>query len=198
LSSSPGIQNTYLIAGLGNPGREYRNNRHNVGFMFLDGLSERLGISFTRMQSKSLISDGRYEGQKIILTKPQTYMNSSGKALSGLVNFYKLPLDNLLVVYDDVDIPFGTLRLRSEGGSGGHKGMRSIIAKLDTRGFSRMRIGIGRPPGRMEAADYVLRDFTQTEFDLLPEILERAADAALSFATNGIERTMTMYNRTNE
>jgi len=195
--SSPGVQNTYLIAGLGNPGRNYRKTRHNVGFMFLDRLSERLGFTFTRMQSESLISDGRYKGLKIILAKPQTYMNNSGKAISGLANFYKLPLGNLLVVYDDVDLPFGTLRLRTEGGSGGHKGMRSIIDKLGTREFSRMRIGIGRPPGRMDAADYVLQDFTQTEIDILPEVLEHATDAALSFATKGMDHTMTIYNRTN-
>jgi len=196
-STPTGIQRTFLIAGLGNPGRRYLNNRHNVGFMLLNQISDRLGFTFSRMQSESLISDGRFEGRKIILAKPQTYMNASGKAINALINFYKLPVQNFLVAYDDVDLPFGALRIRSEGGSGGHKGMRSIIGKLGTQEFPRLRIGIDRPPGRMEAADYVLQDFSQSELEALPEILKSATDAAISFVTRGIELTMTHYNRDN-
>jgi PTH1 family peptidyl-tRNA hydrolase len=185
---------TYLIVGLGNPGREYRDTRHNIGFMVLDRLAERLGVRFSRMQFKALVTDGRYQDHKVLLAKPQTYMNSSGEAVGSLVNFYKLPLENLLVVYDDVDLPFETIRIRPEGGSGGHKGMKSIIEQLGTQAYPRMRLGIGRPPGRMEAADYVLKVFSNDEDGFLAVFLDRAAEAALACLAQGIEYAMTQYN----
>jgi PTH1 family peptidyl-tRNA hydrolase len=184
----------YLIVGLGNPGREYRESRHNIGFLLLSHLAERLGVSFSRLQSKALVTDGRYQDHKIILAKPQTFMNLSGQAVGPLVNFYKIPLENLLVVYDEVDLPFGTLRLRPSGGSGGHNGMKSLITRLGTEGFPRLRLGVSRPPGRMEAAAYVLQDFSAEEAALLPEILDLAGDAALTFITQGIEAAMNRYN----
>lgn len=184
----------YLIVGLGNPGREYRESRHNIGFLLLSHLAERLGVSFSRLQSKALVTDGRYQDHKIILAKPQTFMNLSGQAVGPLVNFYKIPLENLLVVYDEVDLPFGTLRLRPSGGSGGHNGMKSLITRLGTEGFPRLRLGVSRPPGRMEAAAYVLQDFSREEAALLPEILDLAGDAALTFITQGIEAAMNRYN----
>ncbi|RME08494.1 MAG: aminoacyl-tRNA hydrolase [Anaerolineae bacterium] len=186
---------TYLIAGLGNPGRKYRNNRHNIGFMAADRLASRLGCEFTRLQQKALVCDARLDGRKIILAKPQTYMNNSGQAIGALVRFYKIPLENLLVIYDDVDLPFGTLRLRPAGGSGGQKGMQSIIQHLHSEQFPRLRLGIGRPPGRMQTADYVLQDFPQSQAEELEIMLERAADAALLFIEQGIEAAMTRYNR---
>ncbi len=184
----------YLIVGLGNPGREYRESRHNIGFLLLSHLAERLGVSFSRLQSKALVTDKRYQDHKIILAKPQTFMNLSGQAVGPLVNFYKIPLENLLVVYDEVDLPFGTLRLRPFGGSGGHNGMKSLITRLGTEGFPRLRLGVSRPPGRMEAAAYVLQDFSAEEAALLPEILDLAGDAALTFITQGIEAAMNRYN----
>ncbi len=184
----------YLIVGLGNPGREYRESRHNIGFLLLSHLAERLGVSFSRLQSKALVTDGRYQDHKIILAKPQTFMNLSGQAVGPLVNFYKIPLENLLVVYDEVDLPFGTLRLRPSGGSGGHNGMKSLITRLGTEGFPRLRLGVSRPPGRMEAAAYVLQDFSREEAALLPEILDLAGDAALTFITQGIEAAINRYN----
>jgi len=184
----------YLIVGLGNPGREYRESRHNIGFLLLSHLAERLGVSFSRLQSKALVTDKRYQDHKIILAKPQTFMNLSGQAVGPLVNFYKIPLENLLVVYDEVDLPFGTLRLRPSGGSGGHNGMKSLITRLGTEGFPRLRLGVSRPPGRMEAAAYVLQDFSREEAALLPEILDLAGDAALTFITQGIEAAMNRYN----
>lgn len=184
----------YLIVGLGNPGREYQESRHNIGFLLLSRLAERLGVSFSRLQSKALVTDGRYQDHKIILAKPQTFMNLSGQAVGPLVNFYKIPLENLLVVYDEVDLPFGTLRLRPSGGSGGHNGMKSLITRLGTEGFPRLRLGVSRPPGRMEAAAYVLQDFSSEEAALLPEILDLAGDAALTFITQGIEAAMNRYN----
>ena len=190
----PNDPQTYLFVGLGNPGREYRDTRHNIGFMVVDRLAERLGVSFSRMQFKTLITDGRYQGHKVLLAKPQTYMNRSGGAVGSLVNFYKLPLENLLVVYDDVDLPFETIRIRPDGGSGGHKGMKSIIEQLGTQAYARMRLGIGRPPGRMEAADYVLKAFSNDEDGFLSVFLDRAAEAALACLARGIEHAMNQYN----
>ena len=187
------LAKSFLIAGLGNPGRKYHNNRHNIGFMLVDRLAERLDVVFTRAQSKALVTDGRYRGHKIILVKPQTYMNNSGQAVGSVVNFYKLPLENLLVAYDDVDLPLGSLRIRPTGGSAGQKGMQSIIQQLGTQIFPRLRMGIGRPPGRMNAAAYVLQDFSDTE--ALAILLDRAADAALTFIAEGIEAAMTRYNK---
>jgi PTH1 family peptidyl-tRNA hydrolase len=185
---------TFLIVGLGNPGREYRESRHNVGFMVVDRLSVRLNVSLTRYQAKALVGSTHYEGKKIFLAKPQTYMNLSGQSVAGLVRFYKLPLSNLLVIHDDLDIPFETLRLRPDGGSGGQKGVADIIAKLGTQKFPRLRVGIGRPPGRMDAADYVLQAFSDEEFSLLSGVLDRAADAALTFLTRGLDEAMTRFN----
>jgi PTH1 family peptidyl-tRNA hydrolase len=193
-TEDPNAPQTYLIVGLGNPGREYRDTRHNIGFMVVDHLAERLGVRFSRMQFKALVTDGRYQGHKVLLAKPQTYMNRSGGAVGSLVNFYKLPMDNLLVVYDDVDLPFESIRIRPEGGSGGHRGMKSIIAQLGTQAYPRMRLGIGRPPGRMEAADYVLKAFSNDEDGFLAVFLDRAAEAALAYLAQGIEQAMNRYN----
>jgi len=186
--------NVYLIAGLGNPGREYRQNRHNAGFMLLDRLAARLGETFGRVESKALVAKGTYQNRRLILAKPQTYMNESGKAVGALVRFYKVPLENLIVAYDDVDLPFGTLRLRPGGGSAGQKGMRSIQEQLGLEKFPRLRFGIGRPPGRMEAAAYVLQNFDRAETELLPQMLDRAVEAILVFVCDGLEKAMNTYN----
>ncbi len=187
-------QGPYLIAGLGNPGREYENNRHNVGFMLLNRLAVKLGEKFARVESKALVARAMYQGERIILVKPQTYMNNSGSAVSSLVRYYKVPLENLLVAYDDVDLPLGTLRIRPLGGSAGQRGMVSIIERLGTETFPRLRIGTGRPPGRMEAADYVLQDFPADEADLVAETLDRAVEAVLTFIQHGLDRAMNLYN----
>jgi len=184
----------FLIVGLGNPGREYRKSRHNVGFMLLDRLAERLGCAFSRVESRALVAKGDYLENRLILVKPQTYMNLSGQAASSLLRFYKVPLENLLVIYDEVDLPLGILRLRPGGGSAGHKGMQSLIEKLGTQEFPRLRIGINRPPGRKEAADYVLQDFSKDEAQLMPEILDRVVDAVLTFVRAGIVEAMNLYN----
>lgn len=184
----------YLIAGLGNPGPEYRHNRHNVGFMLADRVAERLGVKFTRLESKALVTKGEHQGRRIVLAKPHTYMNLSGQAVGALVRFYKIPLANLLVAYDDVDLPLGTLRMRPGGGSAGQKGMASIIERLGTQDIPRLRLGIGRPPGRMEAADYVLQDFSAGEKEMLRMTLDRASEAALIFVVDGLEAAMNQYN----
>lgn len=194
--SQPGPQPTgpYLVLGLGNPGREYRENRHNVGFMLLDRLATRLGVAFTRVESRALVSKADYQGQRLVLAKPQTYMNLSGTSAGSLLRFYKIPIDNFLVVYDDVDLPLGTIRMRPGGGSAGQKGMVSIIERLGTQDFFRLRIGIGRPPGRMEAAAYVLQDFSSQEKEEIDTALDRAAEAVLTFVATGKEAAMNKYN----
>jgi PTH1 family peptidyl-tRNA hydrolase len=185
----------YLFVGLGNPGREYGDTRHNIGFLLVDRLAERVGVNFTRTQSKALITAGRYQGNKIVLAKPQTFMNRSGHAVAALTRFYKVPLHNLMIVYDDVDLPFDTIRMKPSGGSAGHKGMNSVIDQLGTQEFPRLRLGVGRAFGSKQAADYVLKPFSKEESEFLPVYLNRAADAALVFTTEGIEQAMTLYNR---
>ncbi|MFZ5910595.1 MAG: aminoacyl-tRNA hydrolase [Chloroflexota bacterium] len=185
---------TFLLAGLGNPGREYKDNRHNVGFMLVDRLSVLLDARMNRLQAKALVASTSYQGRKIILAKPQTYMNLSGQSVGGLARFYKLPLENVMVAHDDLDLPFGVIRIRPGGGAGGQKGVASAIERLGSKDFPRLRIGIGRPPGRMDPADYVLQDFPQADLVTLSETLGRAAEAALVFVTDGLEAAMNKFN----
>ena len=184
----------FLIVGLGNPGREYRETRHNAGFMVLDRLAARLGESFSRLESHALVSKAIYQNNRLVLAKPQTYMNVSGQAVGGLARFYKVPPENFLVLYDDVDLPLGILRLRPGGGSAGQKGMDSIIQRLGSEDFARLRVGIGRPSGKMEAGDYVLQRFSPSEAAILPQILDRAVDAILTFTAEGLEKAMNVFN----
>lgn len=183
----------FMIVGLGNPGRRYRGNRHNIGFMVVDQLSEQSKVEIGRKQLKALVGTGQFARKRIILVKPQTKMNLSGSSVGPLVNYYKIPLSNLMVVYDEIDLPFGAIRLREKGGSGGHNGMKSIITALDD-GFPRLRLGIGRPPGRMEPAAYVLQDFQKEELPVVEEIVERSVSAIETYLTNGIETAMTRFN----
>jgi peptidyl-tRNA hydrolase, PTH1 family len=185
---------TYLLIGLGNPGRQYRDSRHNVGFMLIDRIIVRLNAQGLKVQSKAIVTTALHEGRKLILAKPQTYMNLSGQSAHALLNFYKLPMENMLVAHDDLDIPFGTIRIRPKGGPGGQGGMASTIQQLGTQDFPRLRIGIGRPPGRMDPADYVLQNFSREEAKLLSEIIDRAADAALTFVVDGLNKAMNKYN----
>ena len=185
---------SFLLIGLGNPGREYQNNRHNFGFMLMDRIAVRINARGLKVQSKAIVTSGLYQDRKLILAKPQTYMNLSGSSIQGLVNFYKLPVENMLVAYDDLDIPFGTIRMRPGGGAGGQKGFASAIEKLGTKDVARLRLGIGRPPGRMDPAAYVLQNFSRDETKILSEILDRAADAALEFVLNGLDKAMNKYN----
>lgn len=184
----------YLIIGLGNPGREYKDTRHNIGFMLIDHITVRLNARGMRLQSKAIVISALYEEMRIILAKPQTFMNLSGQSVQGLLHFYKIPFENLLVAHDDLDLPFGTIRIRPTGGPGGQRGMASTIEKLGTKDFPRLRLGIGRPPGRMDAKDYVLQDFSKDDIKLLPEVLGRGVDAALTFVTHGLNKAMTQFN----
>ncbi len=185
----------WLVVGLGNPGREYEGTRHNAGFMVVDALARALGTEFRRMRHKALLAEARVGRDRVVLAKPQTYMNLSGQAVGPLVRFYKLPLERMLVVYDDLDLPFGALRLRPRGGHGGHKGMRSIIEALGGRqDFPRLRVGIGRPPGRMRAADYVLQRFRPEEREAWPWIEARAVEGIQRWMREGIEAAMNWLN----
>lgn len=185
---------TFLLIGLGNPGREYRDTRHNVGFMLIDRLIVRLNAQGMKVQSKAIVTTATYQDRKLILAKPQTYMNLSGQSAQGLLNFYKIPMENMLIAHDDLDIPFGTIRIRPKGGPGGQGGMASTIQQLGTKDFPRLRIGIGRPPGRMDPAAYVLQAFSREEMKLLSEIIDRAAEAALTFVVDGLDKAMNKYN----
>ena len=156
-----------LIIGLGNPGPRYARNRHNVGFQIVDALAAAHGLGFDKRQFQALMADGRVSDQRLMLAKPQGYMNLSGLSVQSLVSFYKIDLSDLMVVFDDLDLPIGKLRLRPFGGAGGHNGMRSIIARLGSDQFPRLRVGIDRPPGRMDPADYVLHDFTAAEEEIM-------------------------------
>ncbi|MCP4539075.1 MAG: aminoacyl-tRNA hydrolase [Chloroflexi bacterium] len=185
----------YLIAGLGNPGLQYAANRHNVGFQCVERLAALHGLTFDKRQKRALVALGTVHERRIILAKPRTFMNESGRAIVPLARFYKVPPERLLVVYDDLDLPQGTVRLRPEGGSGGHKGMRSIAEHLGGQGFPRLRIGIGRPPGRMDPATYVLQDFSAEETPLLEETLEHAIATVEAWLCEGVEIAMSRYNR---
>jgi PTH1 family peptidyl-tRNA hydrolase len=182
-----------LIVGLGNPGRKYTHNRHNVGFQCLDRLAQAHGLSFTQRRAKASLALGKIADVRVVLAKPLTYMNHSGQAVRPLVNFYKLSLEDILVIHDDLDLPLGTTRLRPEGGSGGHKGMRSIIEALGSQAFPRLRVGIGRPPGN-DAVSYVLSDFTADEQITLESVYERVVAAVELFLREGIETAMNAYN----
>ncbi len=184
----------FLLVGLGNPGREYKDNRHNVGFMTIDRLAVRLNARGMKVQSKAIVITAMHEERKLILAKPQTFMNLSGQSVQGLAHFYKIPLTNLMILSDDLDLPFGTIRIRASGGPGGQRGMASTIERLGTNDFPRLRVGIGRPPGRMDPAAYVLQDFPKDEVQLLSEVLDRAADAALEFVIKGLNAAMNKFN----
>jgi PTH1 family peptidyl-tRNA hydrolase len=183
-----------LIIGLGNPGRKYARDRHNFGFQIAEHFVSAHELAFTKTQGRAVVAIGRVGDQRMVVAKPQTYMNDSGRAVSALLNFYKVPLDRLLVMFDDLDLPFGTIRLRSDGGAGGHNGMRSIIGQLGTNQFPRLRAGVGRPPGRMDPAAFVLQDFSDDELRELPGILERAVQAVDTFLAADIATAMNKFN----
>ena len=183
----------YIICGLGNPGKDYESTRHNLGFMTLDVLSSRLGISVNKLKFRALIGEGRIGSEKVVLVKPQTYMNLSGEALRPIMEFYKEDPSHLLVVYDDIDLEPGTIRIRPFGSAGTHNGMRSVIYPLQTDRFPRIRIGEGKN-GVIPLERYVLMRIPENEKKLVQEAVERAAEACESFVRDGIDRTMNVYN----
>ena len=185
-----------LVVGLGNPGAEHARHRHNVGFQVLDALARAHGLSFAREKlARAYTAQGRIAGRSVLLAKPQTFMNLSGQAVGRLARWHKIPPQRILVVYDELDLPLGRLRLRAEGGSGGHKGMRSIIEALGSQGFPRLRLGIDRPPGRMDPADYVLHPFSGEDQEVVAQAVEQAVAAVESWLAEGIVTAMDRYNR---
>jgi PTH1 family peptidyl-tRNA hydrolase len=183
---------------LGNPGQEYEGHRHNIGFMLLDRLASQHGLAFSLVQHEALVARGRIAGQSVILSKPQTFMNRSGQAVGRLVHLYQIPLECLLIVFDDLDLPLGSLRLREGGGAGGHKGMLSIVERLGPGSVPRLRLGIGRPPGQMDPSEYVLRSFRTNERPLLEQVISDATAGVLTFLSEGIALAMARHNRTTD
>ena len=184
----------YLIVGLGNPGAKYAHTRHNVGFDVLEKLSRKLNISISREKHGALVGEGFVGGQKVILALPQTFMNLSGEAVMPLANWYKVPPENLLVVYDDIDLQPGHIRIRKNGSAGTHNGMRSIVGLLGYENFPRLRVGVGQKREGYELADWVLGHYIGEEQEAADKAFELAADAIIDYIENGIESAMCKYN----
>jgi PTH1 family peptidyl-tRNA hydrolase len=186
---------TALVVGLGNPGPRYADTRHNVGFAVVDLLAERMGVRFAlHKRSNSEIAEGRLSGDKVVLAKPRTYMNESGGPVAGLVRYFSVEPENLVVAHDDLDLDFGQIRLKRGGGEGGHNGLRSITRSLGTKDYLRLRFGIGRPPGRQDPADFVLKKFSGTERKELDFAVDLAADAAEALLEQGLEATQNRFH----
>ena len=190
------MSNTWLVVGLGNPGPDYAGHRHNVGQMALSQLASDIGATFKSHKANALVAEGwvRPGGPKLILAKPNTFMNLSGGPVANLLKFYGIEPLNLIVLHDELDIDFDVVRLKSNGGHGGHNGLRDIIAAIGTNEFDRVRIGIGRPPGRQDAADFVLSNFNSSEREVLPHVLAHVCDAVDMIASEGILAAQQRFN----
>lgn len=183
-----------IVVGLGNPGPQYAGNRHNIGFLVADELAARVGGKFKAHKSGADVLEGRLAGIRVVLAKPRSYMNLSGGAVVGTAKFYKAPQENLIVIHDELDLPFGTVRLKLGGGENGHNGLRSITKSLGSKEYHRVRFGIGRPPGRMDPADYVLRDFAAAERKELAFEIDRCADAVEALVAQGLEAAQNAFH----
>ncbi|MCW2680191.1 MAG: peptidyl-tRNA hydrolase [Frankiales bacterium] len=184
----------WLVVGLGNPGPSYAGNRHNVGFMVLDLLADRVGGRWKAHKGRADLVEGRLAGQRAILAKPKCYMNESGGPVASLRDFFKVPAERIVVVHDELDIPYAAVRLKLGGGDNGHNGLRSITTSLGTREYLRVRVGVGRPPGRQDPADFVLKDFSGTEKKDLGFHVDRAADAAEALLTGPLEAAQNVFH----
>jgi PTH1 family peptidyl-tRNA hydrolase len=184
----------WLIAGLGNPGPEYAGNRHNAGFLVADLLADRAGARLRRSKFRASVGDGRLAGLPVTIAKPATFMNESGGPVAALRDYYRLPAERIVVLHDELDLPFGTIRLKLGGGDNGHNGLRSVTAALRTRDYHRLRFGIGRPPGRMDPAAFVLRDFAALQRKELPYLIDRSADAVEALLTDGLAAAQNAFH----
>jgi PTH1 family peptidyl-tRNA hydrolase len=184
-----------LVVGLGNPGPRYAATRHNAGFFVVDLLAERMGGSFKAHKARAEVLEGRLAGQPVVLAKPRSYMNESGGPIVAVSRFYKIPVEQIVVVHDELDLPYGTLRLKRGGGEGGHNGVRSTTVALGSKEYVRVRFGIGRPPGRQDPADFVLREFIAAERADLPFLVDRAADAVEAVISKGVEAAQNEFNQ---
>ena len=187
-------EDRHVVVGLGNPGERYAQTRHNAGVLAVDVLLERTGGRLKSHKSGCLVAEGNLRGNRVVLARPTTYMNESGRPVRGLVSWYKQPVDNLIVVHDEIDIPFGEVRVKAGGGTAGHNGLGSIVNHLGTKDFVRVRVGVGRPPGAKGAAGHVLAGFSSSERKELPFLLVAAADAVESIVADGVERAMNEFN----
>lgn len=185
----------YIIIGLGNPEPEYSNTRHNMGFDVINKLAKENDISLNRTKFNAIYGTGIIEGEKVILIKPQTFMNNSGDSVIEFVNFYKEPLENVIVIYDDMDTDIGTIRIRAKGGPGSHNGMKSMVSSLNSENFSRIRVGIGRPSGEYDRIDYVIGQIDEEEKKILEQGQNEAVEAIKYWIKNGIDNTMNKYNK---
>lgn len=186
---------TYIIAGLGNPGSKYEHTRHNAGFLAMDVLSEKLGIHVSKVKHKALIGEGLLDNDRIVLMKPQTFMNDSGESIREAVDWYKIPVEHLIVMYDDIDLESGVIRVRPSGSAGTHNGMRSILDHIPSDAFPRVRIGIGKPLPQWDLADFVLGRFTEEEMKLISGSIVNAADAAAAIVRSSVQTVMNTYNK---
>lgn len=184
----------YIIAGLGNPGREYDGSRHNVGFLTLDELAKRYNIDIRERAHRALIGKGMIEGIKVILVKPQTYMNLSGESIRSVMDYYKTEPSEFIVIYDDISLEPGQIRIRKKGSAGGHNGIKNIIAHLGTQDFCRIRIGIEEKPAKMDLADYVLAHFSKEEKETMEQAFADGAAAAVSMMNEGVDAAMNRFN----
>lgn len=184
----------YCIVGLGNPGLKYENTRHNAGFLTIDYLANKFGIDVRKSKFKSLYGQGVISGQKVMLVKPQTYMNNSGEAVREIKNFYKFDMDKLIVIYDDIDIEFGTIRIRKKGSAGTHNGMKSIIYQIQDDKFPRIKIAVGKKPEYMDLANFVLSGFTEKEAEVISEEIKLAADSIETMIESSIDMSMNKFN----
>ena len=184
----------YLIVGLGNPGKQYFATRHNIGFSAMDYLSQKHNIAITKIKHKGLIGEGSINGERVLLLKPQTFMNLSGESVRDAATFYKIPSENIMIIYDDVSLPVGKIRLREKGSAGGHNGIKSIIAHLGTDVFPRVKIGVGSPKPETDLADHVLGRISKEEEKILFEMLEKTNGAVETFVKQGMERAMNQYS----
>ena len=184
----------YLIVGLGNPEGEYSNTRHNMGFDAINHLSQKLNITVTKEKFKALYGDGMINNEKVILLKPQTYMNLSGEAIIKYKDFYKIPSENIIVIYDDIDVDIGKIKIRKKGGPGTHNGMKSVISEIDTQNFPRIRIGIGKPENKGQLIEYVIGKMPQTDKDILEKATILGKEAILEIIKNGVDIAMNKFN----
>jgi len=188
------LDELFVIVGLGNPGERFENTRHNVGFDTVDLLAYRLGIRISRLKFKALLGEGFIGNKKVMLVKPQTFMNCSGESVRDIVEWYKIPVNNIILIYDDVDLEPGRIRVRGKGSAGTHNGMKSVIYQIQSDQFPRVRIGIGKSPDNWDLADYVLSKFTTEERKIIDDSISMAAEAAITIVNDGVEAAMNKFN----
>jgi PTH1 family peptidyl-tRNA hydrolase len=189
------METTYIIAGLGNPGNKYDNTRHNVGFDAVDLLAHLNDISISKVKFKALIGEGNIEGKRVILVKPQTFMNLSGESIREVLEWYKIPVGNIIIMFDDIDLELGKIRIRPKGSSGTHNGMRNILYQIQSDEFPRVRIGIGRPPEGWNLADYVLSKFIPGERSTINDSIKNTAEAVSTILKAGVDAAMNKFNK---